>query len=103
MDKKDTVEDNIAKLVTLEDIMRCKIYPNPVVSVLNINYELKEDAKVSFDLYSLEGFLVRKVKAKLQKTGMYYENVDCSNLPSKNYVLRITANDFYINEVIIKK
>ena len=91
------------KTVTLKDIMACRIYPNPVVSVMNIEYELKEDAKVSFELYSIEGLPVKKIAAKNKIAGTYYETVDCSNLHPKNYVLRITANGAFVNEVIIKK
>jgi hypothetical protein len=96
-------EDPTAKTVTLEDIMTCKMYPNPVASILNLEYELKEDAKVSFELYSIEGMPVKKVKAKSQRAGMYYESIDCSSLHPKNYVLRITANGAFVNEIIIKK
>jgi len=103
MDEKNPVEDNNAKTVTLRDVMFCKIYPNPVESQLHLEYELKEDAKVSFDLYSIEGIPVKMIKGKSQKTGMYYESVDCSNLQPKNYVLRIIANGMFVNEIIIKK
>jgi hypothetical protein len=92
--------DPTTKTVTLEDIMTCKIYPNPVVSVMNIEYELKQDAKVSFELYSIEGLPVKKIQAKSQKAGMYYESVDCSSLHPKNYVLRITSDGMFVNEVI---
>jgi hypothetical protein len=100
--ESDTVSQGV-KTVTLEDIMTCKLYPNPVESQLNIEYELKEDAKVSFELYSIEGLPVKKIQAKSQKTGMYYESIDCSGLHPKNYVLRITANGLSVNEIIIKK
>jgi hypothetical protein len=96
-------EDPTTKIVALEDIMTCRMYPNPVTSILNLEYELKQDAKVSFDLYSIEGLLVKKIQAKPQKAGIYYESVDCSSLHTKNYVLRIIANDLFVNEVIIKK
>jgi hypothetical protein len=95
--------DSTAKTVTLEDIMTCKIYPNPVVSVMNIEYELKQDANVLFELYSIEGLPVKKIAAKSKTAGTYYETVDCSNLSPKNYVLRIIANGVFVNEVIIKK
>ncbi len=98
-----TIDNEQSKTVTLEDIMTCKLYPNPVESQLNIEYELKEDAKVSFELYSIEGFPVKKIQAKSQKTGMYYENIDCSGLHPKNYVLRIMANGVFVNEVVIKR
>ncbi|GAB6121396.1 T9SS type A sorting domain-containing protein [Dysgonomonas termitidis] len=91
------------KVVTLEDIMVCKLYPNPVESMLNVEYELKEDARVSFELYSIEGLPVKKITAKSKTAGNYYENIDCSGLHPKNYVLRITANRVFVNEVVIKK
>lgn len=100
---KDSVEDNTAKTVTLQDVMSCKIYPNPVESVMNLEYELKEDAKVSFELYSLDGMPIKKITSKLKSKGLYYETLDCSTLYPKNYVLRITANGAFVNEIIIKK
>ncbi|HMM04997.1 MULTISPECIES: T9SS type A sorting domain-containing protein [unclassified Dysgonomonas] len=95
--------DPTAKTVMLQDIMVCKIYPNPIVSVMNIEYELKQDARVSFELYSIEGLPVKKIAAESKTAGTYYETVDCSNLSPKNYVLRIIANGIFVNEVIIKK
>ncbi|WP_419033120.1 T9SS type A sorting domain-containing protein [Dysgonomonas gadei] len=101
--EKDQTIDPTAKTVTLEDIMTCKIYPNPVVSTMNIEYELKQDAKVVFELYSIEGLLVKKMKSQSKSAGIYYETMDCTGLHPKNYVLRITANGAFVNEVVIKK
>ncbi|MDH6310486.1 hypothetical protein M2451_004079 [Dysgonomonas sp. PFB1-18] len=92
-----------AKIVTLEDYMTCKMYPNPVTTLLNLDYELKQDAKVSFELYSIDGMPVKKISPKNQKAGFYNERIDCSGLYQRNYVLRITANKVFVNEVIIKK
>ena len=83
--------------------MACRLYPNPVESFLNIEYELKEDAKISFELYSLEGMPVKKITSRNRTKGTYYETIDCSSLYPKNYVLRITANGVFVNEIIIKK
>ncbi|MDR1717087.1 MAG: T9SS type A sorting domain-containing protein [Prevotella sp.] len=103
MDKKQEELQEQAKTVSLEDIMTCKMYPNPVISILNLEYELKQEAKVAFELYSIEGMPVRRTQAKPQKVGTYYESIDCSNLQLKNYVLRITANGTFVNEIVIKK
>lgn len=91
------------KTVTIDDLITCKIYPNPVESVMNLEYELKEDADISFNLYTIDGLPVKRINQKKQKTGTYYETIDCSNLYPKNYVLRITVNSLTVNEVIIKK
>lgn len=103
MDKKDSVDDKTAKTVVLEDVMNCKMYPNPVGSILNLEYELKVDAKVSFELYSLDGMPVKKIAPKSKAKGIYYETLDCSSLYPKNYVLRITADGTSINQIIIKE
>jgi hypothetical protein len=102
-ENNNQADDPTVKTVTLDDIMSCKLYPNPVESMLNIEYELKEDARVSFELYSIEGLPVKKIAAKSKTAGNYYETVDCSNLHPKNYVLRIIANGVLINEIIIKR
>jgi hypothetical protein len=103
MDKKQEELQEQAKTVSLEDIMSCKIYPNPVISILNLEYELKQEAKVAFELYSIEGMPIKKIKAQKKAVGSYYETIDCSGLFPRNYVLRITANGMVVNEVMIKK
>lgn len=102
-DKSNQTDDPSAKTVTLEDMLTCKIYPNPVETQMNLEYELKQDAKVSFELYSIEGMPVKKIKAQQKAKGTYYQTIDCSNLNQKNYVLKITANGHYLNQIIIKK
>ena len=103
MDKKQEELQEQVKTVSLEDIISCRIYPNPVISVMNLEYELKTDANVSFELYSIDGMPVKKIKTQKKTVGIYYETIDCSGLYPKNYVLRVTANGMSVNEVIIKK
>ncbi|MFT3994614.1 MAG: T9SS type A sorting domain-containing protein [Dysgonomonas sp.] len=97
-------EDPTSKIVSLENLLTCKIYPNPVESTLYLDYELKQDAKVSFELYSIDGNPVRTIAAKLKMAGSYNETMDCSSLQSKKtYILRIIANGIIVNEKIIRK
>jgi len=102
-DNNTNAENQEGKTVTLDDIMTCRIYPNPVVSHMNLEYELKEDAKVSFELYSMEGMPVKKINMKSRTKGMYNETIECSALKSRNYVLRIIADNVFVNEVVLKK
>lgn len=104
MDKdKSNTNNPTAKTVTLDNLMSCKIYPNPVESQMNLEYDLKQDAKVSFELYSIEGLPIRKIKAQQKAAGTYAEAIDCSTLRPNNYILRIIANNLFVNEIIIKK
>ena len=89
--------------INLKDILSCRIYPNPVSSILNLDYELKQNAKVSFQLFTIDGMPLKAVNPKQRSKGNYHETIDCSSLPVKNYILRTTANGLSVNEVIIKK
>ena len=98
----DHPDDLHTETVSLKDIMICKLYPNPVSSILNLEYELNREAVVSFQLFSIEGILVKTMSPKKKSKGAYYETLDCSSLHPHDYILRIAANDLFINEVIIK-
>jgi len=89
--------------VNLSGILTCKIYPNPVRNILNLEYELKQEANVSFQLFSIFGLPVKMIGPQKKRPGIYYETLDMSSLHDKNYILRITANNLFVNEVIMKK
>ena len=91
------------KAANLEDILTCRIYPDPVNTLLNLEYELKADAKVSFQLFAIDGHPVKSINPRNRAKGVYSETLDCSSLHPGDYILRITANNLFMNEVIIKK
>lgn len=101
-DNENTGKEDI-KTVSLEDIMDCKIYPNPVESQMTLEYTMKKEAKVSFQLYTIGGNPVKLANAKQRTTGTYSETIDCSNLRASQYVLRIMADSLFVNQIIIKK
>ena len=105
LDKSNTnaPDSQQPEVVTLSNMMTCKIYPNPVHSILNLEYELMQDAKVSFRLFTLEGLPVKTISPKKKTKGVYYETIDCSALLVRNYILRIMADELFVNEVIVKK
>lgn len=94
--------DREGKNISLKDIMYCEIYPNPVVTQVNLEYELKKDAEVVFELYSIAGSLVKKIQSNKAK-GFYSESIDCSRLYPGNYILHISADNHFFTEIIIKK
>lgn len=101
-ENQEPIEEQV-EMISIDDLLTCKIYPNPVESFMTLEYELKEDAQITFDLYSVEGMPVKKIKTKNQKAGFYQEQIDCSNLHPRNYVLKVTVNSLSLNKVIIKK
>ena len=99
----DNPDSEETEKVKLSDILICTIYPNPVHNLLNLDYELKREANVGFQLASVFGLPVKTIAPRKKPAGVYHETIDCSALHDKNYVLRITANELFVNEVIMKK
>lgn len=100
-------ENNLPEInintVTIDNIMACKIFPNPVESFMTIEYELKHEAQISFKLFRITGEPIKNAYKNRQSIGSYKEYIDCSNLPHGNYILNINANGQYVNFIIVKK
>jgi len=105
LDKENIAHPGVehTETASLKDVLTCRLYPNPVSSTLNLEYELKQNATVSFQLFTIDGVSLKAISPKQRSKGAYRETLDCSSLPARNYVLRITANGLFANEVIIKK
>lgn len=103
MENEKKIQEEQAKMVAIDDILICKIYPNPVETNLHLEYTMKQDAKVSFELYSIDGMLIRGIKSKQLNVGTYTNDIDCMDLTPRVYILKISANNISMKEVIIKK
>lgn len=62
------------------------VYPNPVVSTLNINIKLAKPTACMISIYDLSGKVVKTTAAK--SNGPW--NIDVSSLPQSAYILVIT-------------
>lgn len=80
-----------------------KAYPNPVSSLLNIEYTLTKKSDVDMQLVSASGLSVRHIYKGTREEGHYNESLDCSNIQQGIYFLKITAGDQIIDYKIIKR
>jgi hypothetical protein len=101
--KAATGTETDAKGVSIPGVLSCKLYPNPVETVLTVAYEVSMKANVSFGLYSIDGFPVEILPARPHEPGTYSLTFNCSGLFPRNYILRVTANDKVANGLVIKK
>lgn len=96
--------NNVEGSIVINDIeFTYNYYPNPVESQLNFEYYLSKDAKVSFGLYSISGFLVYRSPVKSSRTGTYSETIDMGYCSRGEYILTILVNNKPFSEKIIKK
>jgi hypothetical protein len=69
------------------------IYPNPVSSILNIDYNSDIE---SIAIYSITGTLVKEIKGKVT-------SIELSNLSNGSYFITIQSNKGVINKRFIKQ
>ena len=89
---------NTLSVETIENPISIKIYPNPVVNSINIALgNTYQDINVQ--IYSITGQLINNVN----KTNSVKFDIDMSNLPSGNYILKINADGNIKSSLVIKK
>lgn len=69
------------------------LYPNPANSQAYIHYFLKNDAKVSIDLYNVTGQKVYSNEVGHMSSGAQSLNFDTQNLPGGLYIVRLSLDD----------
>ena len=82
------------------DSFKVDVYPNPVVSDLNLTYNLKTAGNVTFLLNNSYGNQIKQFSSKAKVAGEQTLNMDVSDLKNGIYFIRITNSD---GEQVIKK
>lgn len=96
--KTDTTDSNDERLKP-----KIYVYPNPVIDLLHINYELKEADNVTIRLCSLNGFVEKTINKGFQPSGEHQQQIDCTGLMQGVYIVEIVAGKKTVNQKIVKK
>jgi Secretion system C-terminal sorting domain len=83
-------------------LVGCTTYPNPVSSLLTVNYQLKADANVSFLVCDSKGLPWISVPAISLQAGDRLQKINMSGLPAGYYVLHIRVNGKAYARTILK-
>ena len=79
------------------------IYPNPVVDVLNINFNLFESSEVSIQIYDLLGKQVLDSNKGISQSGNQDFSVNISDLNSGFYLLKLSVGEqSYAKKISVK-
>lgn len=78
-----------------------QVYPNPFSDHVNIQYELKNAANVSIEIYSLDGKRMESLANQKQLNGVYQYTF---NTPETSgiYMVRMVIDDYVYHERIVK-
>jgi len=81
-------ESKIRKAKAILKADRLKIYPNPMTDQFTIVYNAKANGKLSFQLLSMEGKLIRNISFDVVENEYYFFNVNgLDTLASGQYIL----------------
>ena len=81
------------KNITPEDIdgLKLKTYPNPFDHVLNIEYNISENAHVSLTIYNTSGRIIKQLVDEVQKPDNYSVKWYSSAIPGGMYIIKLQA------------
>tara|TARA_Y100000782_G_scaffold113915_1_gene148385 strand:- start:3468 stop:6128 length:2661 start_codon:yes stop_codon:yes gene_type:complete len=67
------------------------LYPNPVKTSTNLQFELKQSSEVEFLLTDIQGRVIER-NVESMAAGTYTEQIDMSNVSSGTYILTLMVN-----------
>ena len=76
-----------------DEMNRIQIFPNPVNSKTNINYQLNKAGKVEIEVYNLKGQLVEVLVKESQNSGFHSYDWNVHDLKSGIYFIKFNRNN----------
>jgi hypothetical protein len=80
-----------------------KISPNPVNDVAVVRFSLQNSSNIDFQIYDLQGKLVRTINLSNQPAGTNEISVDAANLGSGTYLIRMSAGTQQVSSKFVVK
>ena len=71
-----------------------RIYPNPIRSECNIQYNIVEKTNVEISIYDISGRLIRRIQKTDKCCGQYDEILDFSGLSQGVYFIKLATQDY---------
>ncbi len=77
------------------------IYPNPTTNVLNVEFSTKDTGKTKFDIFDLNGRLIKTVSQ--ENTNQVNQQINVESLQTGTYILVINTGKYTVTHKFIKK
>jgi hypothetical protein len=77
------------------------IFPNPTKEIINIEFEIDKDQKVSFSLFDAMGRKAQEISTKQYVAGKHKFQFNLAHLPKGTYYTKINFEDKEINKLIV--
>lgn len=78
-----------------------KLYPNPAINQITLDFELKTPEKIEFTVYNIVGAKVDVLISEESISGFYTRNVSVSHLNPGTYICKLSIGDEQYSEKLI--
>lgn len=79
-------------------------YPNPAISLLNIDYQLRESGKNKMQIINTKGDILATYDDLSEESGVYSITKNINDIPSGvYYIVLTTPNDIFTKKIAIEK
>ena len=86
-----------------QEYFNLNIYPNPARDILNINIDLEETSNIQFNIYNIQGQLVKTKSLNNQLKGKINTTLDVNNLESGIYILQsVIKGEIHKSKLVIE-
>lgn len=79
------------------------IFPNPVTTTLNLNYNVERAGDVTATIYNVQGQVVREFTGLSSTAGQYNHELEVSDLATGSYQLVISQNEQRLTKRFVKQ
>lgn len=93
----------VAGQTDLSNDILFNIYPNPVKSEINLQFNLFESSSVSIEILDMQGKIVHNAQSSYYQEGTTTIELDLSDLSNGFYNLRLGINDTYYFKKFVKR
>lgn len=77
-------------------------YPNPFTRQLQLRYTVEKSARVSLQLFDMQGKQIANLKEAVLQAGVYNETVEGSNIVSGTYICRLMIDGAMYSQTVVK-
>ena len=90
-------------VISNENNISCSIYPNPSSSILNIAVQLEKNSKLSIQLVSLEGKIIKQLANENSVSGEYLKSYNIDDLAKGTYIIQFKIGEISHTQTFVKE
>jgi len=99
----DLLTNDLEHRNTMNQLLKMKLYPNPVKEFVYVDYHLPVNGSVLLNIFTIEGKIVNSIELGDKKAGNQNYRLMTTNMKAGSYICVIRQNNDFVSKIIIVK